>query len=281
MLAREARRPRAHGAQRPAAAWRARRRSGASGEPLPRNAGAACSAARAPRAAGSTRSGRCTSATCRAPSPPGARVRAGVEARRIVLEDKRAVGVRCLASSRRRRGRRAPLRGPRAGRWCCAGGAFGTPELLLRSGHRGPQRRARAQPPHPPGVLGRRALRRGGARLGRRDAELLRRRVGGPRAAARGHVHPARLRRPVAAGHRAASTRSAMLAFDRIASTGVHLSDRSAGRVGLAGDGSLRLTYRLTARRGAHARRSGSRAPPSSSSPPARPRSTRRSAGCP
>ena len=35
-------------------------------------------------------------------------------------------------------------------------------------------------------------------------------------------------------------------AYDHIASTGVHLSDRSAGRVALAGDGSLRVTYRLT-----------------------------------
>jgi choline dehydrogenase-like flavoprotein len=35
-------------------------------------------------------------------------------------------------------------------------------------------------------------------------------------------------------------------AYDRIASTGVHLSDRSTGRVGLARDGSLRVTYRLT-----------------------------------
>jgi choline dehydrogenase-like flavoprotein len=37
-----------------------------------------------------------------------------------------------------------------------------------------------------------------------------------------------------------------VLAYDRIASTGVHLSDRSAGRVGLAADGSLRISYRLT-----------------------------------
>ena len=35
-------------------------------------------------------------------------------------------------------------------------------------------------------------------------------------------------------------------AYDHIASTGVHLSDRSSGRVGLAGDGSLRVTYKLT-----------------------------------
>lgn len=37
-----------------------------------------------------------------------------------------------------------------------------------------------------------------------------------------------------------------VLAYDRIASTGVHLSDRSAGRVTLAGDGSLWISYRLT-----------------------------------
>ena len=37
-----------------------------------------------------------------------------------------------------------------------------------------------------------------------------------------------------------------VLAYDHIASTGVHLSDRSTGRVGLARDGSLRVTYGLT-----------------------------------
>ena len=37
-----------------------------------------------------------------------------------------------------------------------------------------------------------------------------------------------------------------MLGFGRIGSIGVHLSDESSGRVGLAGDGSLRATYRLT-----------------------------------
>ena len=38
----------------------------------------------------------------------------------------------------------------------------------------------------------------------------------------------------------------AILGFDRIGSIGVHLSDESAGRVGAARDGSLRVTYRLT-----------------------------------
>src|SRR6266511_1984177 len=60
----------------------------------------------------------------------------------------------------------------------------------------------RAQPADPPGVLDRRALRRGGARLGRGHAELLRRRVGGDGPADGGHVHAACVRRPVAARHR-------------------------------------------------------------------------------
>jgi choline dehydrogenase-like flavoprotein len=34
--------------------------------------------------------------------------------------------------------------------------------------------------------------------------------------------------------------------FDHLGSIGVHLSDRSEGRLGLAGDGSPRLSYRLT-----------------------------------
>jgi choline dehydrogenase-like flavoprotein len=38
----------------------------------------------------------------------------------------------------------------------------------------------------------------------------------------------------------------AMLGFANVGSIGVHLSDESAGRIGLAGDGSLRATYRLT-----------------------------------
>jgi choline dehydrogenase-like flavoprotein len=36
-----------------------------------------------------------------------------------------------------------------------------------------------------------------------------------------------------------------LAAYDHVASTGVHLSDRSKGRVSLSRDGSLRITYRL------------------------------------
>lgn len=38
----------------------------------------------------------------------------------------------------------------------------------------------------------------------------------------------------------------AILGFDRMGSIGVHLSDESSGRVGIAGDGSLRARYGLT-----------------------------------
>jgi hypothetical protein len=38
----------------------------------------------------------------------------------------------------------------------------------------------------------------------------------------------------------------AVLGYDHVGSIGVHLTDRSAGRVGTARDGSLRMTYRLT-----------------------------------
>ena len=38
----------------------------------------------------------------------------------------------------------------------------------------------------------------------------------------------------------------AMLGFANVGSIGVHLSDRSSGRIGLASDGSLRASYRLT-----------------------------------
>ena len=132
----------------------------------------------------------------------GARVRAGVEARRIVFDGKRATGVECRAGVASAGGRSRPfaVRARRA--VVLAGGAFGTPELLLRSGFRSPGGElGRNLRIHPACWVGAR-FDEHGARLGGRDAELRGRRVGGPRAAARGDLHPARLRRPVAAGHR-------------------------------------------------------------------------------
>ena len=37
-----------------------------------------------------------------------------------------------------------------------------------------------------------------------------------------------------------------LLAYDRVGSIGVQLTDHSTGRVGVSGDGSLRMTYRLS-----------------------------------
>ncbi len=62
----------------------------------------------------------------------GARVRAGVEARRILVEDGRAVGVECRVGDAEGPGRPFTVRARRA--VIAAGGALGTPELLHRSG---------------------------------------------------------------------------------------------------------------------------------------------------
>ena len=129
----------------------------------------------------------------------GARIRAGSRGPRADL--RRPARSRGPVSGGYRRARRGDeavqVRARKA--VVLAGGAFGTPELLLRSGFRSPGGRARPQPANPSGVLGRGPLRGRGARLGGRHAELRRRRVGGPGHPARGDVHAARLRRPVAA----------------------------------------------------------------------------------
>ena len=94
---------------------------------------------------------------------------------------------------------------------------------------------------------------------------------------ARGDLHPARLRRPLAAGRRGRAPAAAAASYGNVASTGVHLSDtlRRAGR-------ARAPTARCGSPTSSPARtptgsRSASRAPPSSSTPPAPARSTRRS----
>ncbi|HEX8050669.1 MAG TPA: GMC family oxidoreductase N-terminal domain-containing protein, partial [Solirubrobacterales bacterium] len=67
----------------------------------------------------------------------GARVRAGVEAQRVLVEDGRAAGLACSARDESGRQRSFTVRAKRA--VIAAGGAFGTPELLLRSGLGGSQ----------------------------------------------------------------------------------------------------------------------------------------------
>ena len=172
----------------------------------------------------------------------GARVRAQVEARRMVFEHSQATGIDCLA---RANGRARPfkLRARRA--VVLAGGAFGTPELLLRSGFSSPSRQ-----------LGLNLRIHPACWVGARFAQEVCGWDGVMQSYAvnewedRGILLEATFT-PLAFGAQwlpgtGIEHAERMLAYDRIASTGVHLSDRSAGRVGLAGDGSLRISYRLT-----------------------------------
>src|SRR3954447_14297183 len=67
----------------------------------------------------------------------GARLRTGVEARRLVVEDGRASAVECVVEGEDGSRRAYTVRAGRA--TIVAGGAFGTPELLGRSGLGGGQ----------------------------------------------------------------------------------------------------------------------------------------------
>ena len=172
----------------------------------------------------------------------GARVRAQVEARRIVFESDRVSGVDCMVQSN---GTVKPF-AVRARRGVVlAGGAFGTPELLLRSGFRSPS-----------GELGRNLRIHPACWVGARFAEEVRGWDGVMQSYAvnewedRGILLEATFT-PLAFGVQwlpgtGVEHAERVSAYDHIGSTGVDLSDRSAGRVGLAGDGSLRITYRLT-----------------------------------
>ncbi|HET9185865.1 MAG TPA: GMC family oxidoreductase N-terminal domain-containing protein, partial [Solirubrobacterales bacterium] len=109
---------------------------GASGGPISRNAGSCVQCSSCPFGCEiDAKRGMHVSYLPRAVAA-GARVRARVEAEAVLVEDGRAVGVACTARSGARprpfsvRARRAVI---------VAGGALGTPELLLRSGLGGSQ----------------------------------------------------------------------------------------------------------------------------------------------
>jgi choline dehydrogenase-like flavoprotein len=187
----------------------------------------------------------------------GARVRAGVEVDRVVFEGERAVGLRGRSGVAWHQngapthelargngaGRAYELRARRA--VVLAGGAFGTPELLLRSGFRSPS-----------GRLGHNLRIHPACWVGARFGEAVRGWDGVMQSYAvdewkdRGILLEATFT-PLAFGAQwlpgtGAAHQERILAYERIASTGVHLSDRSSGRVGLASDGSLKITYGLT-----------------------------------
>ncbi len=168
----------------------------------------------------------------------GARVRAGVDVRRIVVEDGRAVGVDALTEGARPytvRARRAVI---------AAGGALGTPELLLRSGLGGRQ-------------VGRNLHIHPACWVGARYEEEVR---GWDGVMQSFYVdeweHEKVLLEatftPLAFGGAwllgaGAEHQRRMLDFGHVGSIGVHLCDASSGRVGLGAEGSLRASYKLTA----------------------------------
>jgi choline dehydrogenase-like flavoprotein len=183
----------------------------------------------------------------------GARIRAGVEVERVDFDGVQAVGVSGLftpmPAGRPADGLSVPprsyaLRARRA--VVLAGGAFGTPELLLRSGFSSSG-----------GELGRNLHIHPACWVGARFGEEVRGWEGVMQSYAvdeweeeHGILLEATFT-PLAFGAQwlpgtGREHQEKVLNYGQIASTGVHLSDSSSGQVGLNGDGSLRLTYALT-----------------------------------
>lgn len=174
----------------------------------------------------------------------GARLRTGVEARRVIVEDGRAAGVRCVVEAPgEHNGNRRPYTVRARQATILAGGALGTPELLLRSGLGGEQV-GRNLHIHPACWVGARYEEevRGwegvmqsyyvdeweseGVLL---EATFTPLPFGGAWLQGSGREH-----------------QEAILEFGHVGSIGVQLSDESTGTVGTARDGSLRAKYRLS-----------------------------------
>jgi len=173
----------------------------------------------------------------------GARIRAGVEAREILVEKGRAAGVRCRVSGAEGNGHPAAytVRARRA--TIVAGGALGTPELLLRSGLGGDQ-------------VGRNLHIHPACWVGARYEEDVRGWEGVMQSFYVDEWEPERVLleatfTPLPFGGAwlqgtGREHQEAMLEFGRIGSIGVQLQDLSTGRVGIARDGSLKASYHLT-----------------------------------
>jgi choline dehydrogenase-like flavoprotein len=224
---------------------------GASGGPISRNAGRCVQCSSCPlgcridakRAAHVSYLPRAVAA--------GARVRAGVQVQRVLSENGRATGLACRAGlpttgaqEMRRNGRPAAGRDwqVRAKAVISAGGAFGTPELLLRSGIR-----------H--AALGRHLHVHPAAWIGARYGEEVRGWEGVMQSYYVDQWQPEGILleatfTPLSFGAQwlpgvGAAFSDRVANFNHVASIGVHLHDRSEGRVGLTSNGSLRLSYHL------------------------------------
>ncbi|MDX6662186.1 MAG: hypothetical protein QOG09_288 [Solirubrobacterales bacterium] len=173
----------------------------------------------------------------------GARIRAHVEAQRVLVEDGRAVGVACRTTSAGGEQRGYEVRARHA--VVCAGGAVGTPELLLRSGLGGET-----------GQLGRNLRVHPACWVGALYEEDVRGWDGIMQSYYVDQWHDRGILleatfTPLAFGGQwltgvGVEHQKRLLRYDRVGSIGVHLKDRSSGRVALARDGSTRVGYRLT-----------------------------------
>jgi choline dehydrogenase-like flavoprotein len=183
----------------------------------------------------------------------GARLRTGVEAQRVLVEDGRAVGVSCTAvpvfpglespgkGTAQAKARRYTVRARRA--TIVAGGALGTPELLQRSGLGGHQ-------------VGRNLHIHPACWVGAGYDEEVRGWDGVMQSYYIDQWEPQRLLleatfTPLAFGGAwlpgvGRAHQRSMLDFGHVGSIGVHLSDQSSGQVDLTNNGALRARYKLT-----------------------------------
>jgi choline dehydrogenase-like flavoprotein len=217
---------------------------GASGGPISRNAGDCVQCSSCPYGCRiDAKRGMHVSYLPRAVAA-GARLRAGVEARRLIVEGGRVAGVRCVVEEAgARNGNRRPytVRARRA--TIVAGGALGTPELLLRS-RLGGDRVGRNLHMHPAcwvgaryeeevrgweGVMQSYYVDEWEAEQVLLEATFTPLPFGGAWLGGSGREH-----------------QEAILGFGQVGSIGVQLTDESSGRVGIARDGSIRASYRLT-----------------------------------
>jgi choline dehydrogenase-like flavoprotein len=225
---------------------------GASGGPISRNAGNCVQCSSCPFGCEiDAKRGMHVSYLPRAVAA-GGRLRTGVEAQQILVENGRAVGVSCTASmfptpelsgkgTAEGRSRSYTVRARRA--TIVAGGALGTPELLLRSGLGGPQ-------------VGRNLHIHPACWVGARYAEEVRGWDGVMQSYYIDQWEPQRLLleatfTPLAFGGAwlpgaGRDHQRSILDFGHVGSIGVHLSDTSSGRISLTNDGSLRARYKLT-----------------------------------
>jgi choline dehydrogenase-like flavoprotein len=217
---------------------------GASGGPISRNAGNCVQCSSCPFGCRiDAKRGMHVSYLPRAVAA-GARLRTRVEVRRVLVENGRAAGVHAVVTAPgEQNGNRRPYTVRARKATIIAGGAFGTPELLLRSGLGGDQV-GRNLHIHPACWVGARYEEevRGWDGVMQSyyvdewehenvllEATFTPLPFGGAWLQGSGREH-----------------QNAILNFGHISSIGVQLTDETSGQVGITQDGSLRVNYKLS-----------------------------------